>query len=97
MVPAVVVPLHLPSVPPLAVPPLVRRTLCAPLVLPPTLPLVFLVAGVYMTFLGVRTSPTSVHRHRSMVVLRCPLLSLFCCHDVSKAVDVVSRFTKLLR
>ena len=91
-VPAVVVPL-----PPHEVPPLARRKLCALLALPPALPSVFLVAGLDMNFLGVRASPTSVLRRRSMVILRCPLLSAFCCRAVSKEVDAVSSFIKLLR
>ena len=76
-------------------PPLVRCTLCAPLVLPPDLALVVLVDGVDMNFLGVCDSLTSVLWRRSLVVLRCSLLSEFCCRAVSKAVDAVSSFTKL--
>ena len=87
-----VVPMPLPAVAPLA-----RRTLCASLVLSPALPLVCLVAGVDMTFLGVRASPTSALRRRSLVFLWCPLLLEFCFRDISKEVDSVSCFTKLLR
>ena len=83
-VPSVSVPLPPPMVPLPAVPLLERGTLCAPLVLPPALPSVALVAGVDMNFLGVRASPTSVLWLCNLVVLWGLLLLAFCCRAVSK-------------